>query len=90
MAEQDWKDDGSLPLDSHEQLPFYLIDAHEEQANSGLLYLFGKVRAQHVPLVFSHVKLSVCGHLLPNSIHVAHKRGLLFFPGFIAINNAIA
>ena len=43
QAEQEWKDDGSLPLDSQGQLPFYLIDVHEEHSNPGCLYLFGKV-----------------------------------------------
>ena len=43
-AEVEWKDDGSLPLDGQGQLPFYLVDAHEEHSNPGCLYLFGKVR----------------------------------------------
>ena len=43
QAEQEWKDDGSLPLDSQGQLPFYLIDVQEEHSNPGCLYLFGKV-----------------------------------------------
>ena len=43
-AEVEWKDDGSLPLDGQGQLPFYLVDAHEEHSNPGSLYLFGKVR----------------------------------------------
>lgn len=38
-----WTDDGSLPLDSQGQLPFFLLDAHEETATPGLVYLFGKV-----------------------------------------------
>lgn len=38
-----WTDDGSLPLDSQGQLPFFLLDAHEEAATPGLVYLFGKV-----------------------------------------------
>ena len=36
-------DDGSLPLE-HDKLPFFLLDAHEEPATPGTLYLFGKVR----------------------------------------------
>lgn len=44
QAEADWKDDGSLPLDGQGQLPFYLVDAHEEHSNPDALYLFGKVR----------------------------------------------
>ena len=38
-----WTDDGSLPLDSQGQLPFFLLDAHDEIATPGLVYLFGKV-----------------------------------------------
>lgn len=38
-----WKDDGSLPLDGQGQLPFFLLDAHEEASTPGLVYLFGKV-----------------------------------------------
>lgn len=40
-----WTDDGSLPLDSQGQLPFFLLDAHEEIATPGTVYLFGKVTA---------------------------------------------
>ena len=39
----EWHDDGSLPLDGEGQLPFYLLDAHEELAQPGVVYLFGKV-----------------------------------------------
>jgi DNA polymerase alpha subunit A len=52
--EQPWQDDGSLPLDTESCLPFYLIDAHEEMAQPGTVFLFGKVptsaepQAQHV------------------------------------------
>ena len=35
-------DDGSLPLEDG-KLPFFLLDAHEEQGTPGTLYLFGKV-----------------------------------------------
>lgn len=36
-------DSGSgLPLDGEGQLPFYLLDAHEELAQPGVVYLFGK------------------------------------------------
>ena len=38
-----WKDDGSLPVDGQGQLPFFLLDAHEEASTPGLVYLFGKV-----------------------------------------------
>ena len=37
---REWKDDGSLPL-ADGALPFFMLDAHEEQAT---VYLFGKVR----------------------------------------------
>ncbi len=43
QPETAWKDDGSLPLDSQGQLPFFLLDAHEEASTPGLVYLFGKV-----------------------------------------------
>jgi hypothetical protein len=43
QPETAWKDDGSLPLDSQGQLPFFLLDAHEEASSPGLVYLFGKV-----------------------------------------------
>ena len=43
QVEAVWTDDGSLPLDSQGQLPFFLLDAHEEVATPGLVYLFGKV-----------------------------------------------
>ena len=51
----EWKDDGTLPLDGQEQLPFFCIDAHEEHANPGVVYLFGKVKLftawhVHMPL----------------------------------------
>ena len=40
--------DGSLPLEDG-KLPFFLLDAHEEQGTPGTLYLFGKVRhTQHL------------------------------------------
>ena len=35
-------DDGSLPL-AEGTLPFFLLDAHEEPATPGTVYLFGKV-----------------------------------------------
>ena len=38
-----WVDDGTLPLDSESQLPFYMLDAHEENSHPGTVYLFGKV-----------------------------------------------
>lgn len=43
QVEAVWTDDGSLPLDGQGQLPFFLLDAHEEVATPGLVYLFGKV-----------------------------------------------
>ena len=43
--EQPWTDDGTLPLDSNARLPFYLLDAHEEAAQPGSVFLFGKVPA---------------------------------------------
>ncbi len=43
QPESVWKDDGSLPLDGQGQLPFFLLDAHEETSTPGLVYLFGKV-----------------------------------------------
>lgn len=43
QPETAWKDDGSLPLDSQGQLPFFLLDAHEETSTPGLVHLFGKV-----------------------------------------------
>lgn len=42
-APAEWVDDGSLPLDGEGQLPFYILDAHEELAQPGVVYLFGKV-----------------------------------------------
>ena len=38
-----WQDDGTLPLDDDARLPFYLLDAHEEAAQPGTVYLFGKI-----------------------------------------------
>lgn len=38
----EWVDDGSLPL-AEGTLPFFLLDAHEEPATPGTVYLFGKV-----------------------------------------------
>ena len=43
QVEATWTDDGSLPLNSQGQLQFFLLDAHEEFATPGLVYLFGKV-----------------------------------------------
>lgn len=43
-AKEEWVDDGSLPLVDNTELPFFLLDAHEEAATPGLIYLFGKVR----------------------------------------------
>ncbi len=40
--ETPWVDDGSLQLDGESRMSMYLIDAHEEVANSGTVYLFGK------------------------------------------------
>ena len=42
--EAPWVDDGSLQLDSDSRMSMYLIDAHEEVANSGTVYLFGKTQ----------------------------------------------
>ena len=39
----EWVDDGSLPVEGDGQLPFYLLDAHEEFAQPGVVFLFGKV-----------------------------------------------
>ncbi len=39
---EEWVDDGSLPLVDG-TLPFFLLDAHEEAATPGTVYLFGKV-----------------------------------------------
>lgn len=36
-------DEGNLPVDKDGQLPFFYIDAHEEIATPGVVYLFGKV-----------------------------------------------
>lgn len=38
-------DNNALPVDADGNLPFYLVDAHEEEfgANPGTIYLFGKV-----------------------------------------------
>jgi hypothetical protein len=41
-AQPEWVDDGSLPLQD-DALPFFLLDAHEEAATPGRIYLFGKV-----------------------------------------------
>jgi hypothetical protein len=41
-TKEEWVDDGSLPLVDN-MLPFFLLDAHEEQATPGTVYLFGKV-----------------------------------------------
>ena len=41
-AKEEWVDDGSLPLVDN-TLHFFLLDAHEEQATPGTVYLFGKV-----------------------------------------------
>ena len=50
-------DDGSLPLEDG-KLPFFLLDAHEEQGTPGTLYLFGKVPyPQHLQLA-SHSAVS--------------------------------
>jgi DNA polymerase alpha subunit A len=40
-----WQDDGSLPLGPDARLPFYMLDAHEEAAQPGVVFLFGKVPA---------------------------------------------
>jgi len=36
-------DDAPLPLEKDGSLPFFLLDAHEEWATPGVVYLFGKV-----------------------------------------------
>ena len=41
--EEEFVDDGSLPLDENGALPFYFLDAHEEHSTPDLVYLFGKV-----------------------------------------------
>jgi len=35
--------DGSLPLDADDTLPFFLVDAHEDIAHPGTVFLFGRV-----------------------------------------------
>ena len=42
-AEPAWVDDGTLPTDAAGNLPFYLIDAHEEQNMPGTVFPLGKV-----------------------------------------------
>lgn len=42
-TEEEWKDDGTLPLTTEEALPFYFLDAHEEFNSPDVVYLFGKV-----------------------------------------------
>lgn len=45
-ANETWVDDGTLPVEPDSQnLPFYLLDAHEESAHPGVVYLFGKIPA---------------------------------------------
>lgn len=43
----EWIDDGSLPLNKDESLPFYYIDAHEDSHIPQTVYLFGKVKLAH-------------------------------------------
>ena len=35
--------DGSLPLDADDTLPFFIVDAHEDIAHPGTVFLFGRV-----------------------------------------------
>lgn len=73
QPETAWKDDGSLPLDSQGQLPFFLLDAHEEASTPGLVYLFGKVNtliscscsvlSPQSSVLSAMVKLTACQHL---------------------------
>lgn len=55
---KEWVDDGSLPLEDGDKLPFFLLDAHEELANPGTLYLFGKARLMIGPLLCSRMGCS--------------------------------
>ena len=59
---KEWVDDGSLPLEDGDKLPFFLLDAHEELATPGTLYLFGKACLMIAPLLYSglqHRNISV-------------------------------
>ena len=55
---KEWVDDGSLPLEDGDKLPFFLLDAHEELATPGTLYLFGKARLMIAPLLCSRMGCS--------------------------------
>jgi DNA polymerase alpha subunit A len=45
-GDEPWSDDGTLKVEPESQnLPFYLLDAHEESAQPGVVYLFGKIAA---------------------------------------------
>ena len=66
---RDWKDDGSLPLDSQGQLSFFCIDASEEHSNPGVVYLFGKVSWHELH------GLRVWKHYLCRLTSMAYKQG---------------
>ena len=55
---KEWVDDGNLPLEDGDKLPFFLLDAHEEQANPGTLYLFGKACLMIGPLLCNRLGCS--------------------------------
>ena len=46
-------DDGTLPTDAAGNLPFYLIDAHEEQSMPGTIFLLGKVASLPQSIMFN-------------------------------------
>ncbi|KAI3432425.1 hypothetical protein D9Q98_003979 [Chlorella vulgaris] len=65
----EWKDDGSLPLDGEGQLPFFLVDAHEESARPGDVFLFGKVLHQG-----QHVSCCTIVHNMQRNIFVVPRK----------------
>ena len=49
LAAAPLSDDAPLPLEKDGSLPFFLLDAHEEWATPGVVYLFGKVPLPSAP-----------------------------------------
>ena len=73
QVEAVWTDDGSLPLDTQGQLPFFLLDGHEEAATPGLVYLFGKVST---PCQAQHLLFTDAGASQPDLVGDNQSKGL--------------
>lgn len=76
-------DDAPLPLEKDGSLPFFLLDAHEEWATPGVVYLFGKV-----PLLNSSSGSSAAAGSSPAAANSARPQPQRFVSCCAVVRNA--